>query len=159
MTVLHPSSATPQSREVAASERRSRPRRRLPWLQRHVHPRRQVPGTVAVFVLGAVVGAVASWWTVRAGTNLDYGDAMAHLTIAQRITDSRAPGLSQLGTVWLPLPHLLLLPLVQVGGESEAGDRQLASHFLAKSLAGGAVERLQLVRPLLPLLACTKKTR
>ena len=114
MTVLHPSSATPQSREVAASERRSRPRRRLPWLQRHVHPRRQVPGTVAVFVLGAVVGAVASWWTVRAGTNLDYGDAMAHLTIAQRITDSRAPGLSQLGTVWLPLPHLLLLPLVHV---------------------------------------------
>ena len=42
-----------------------------------------------------------------------YGDAVAHLGIARRILDSRNPGLSQLGGVWLPLPHLLLLPFVQ----------------------------------------------
>ncbi len=74
---------------------------------------RRVPGTVPVFVLGCLAGALASVYTVRTGTNLDYGDAMAHLTISRRVFDSKVPGLAQLGTVWLPVPHLLLLPLVQ----------------------------------------------
>jgi hypothetical protein len=47
------------------------------------------------------------------GYLLLYGDAVAHLGIARRILDSRNPGLSQLGGVWLPLPHLLILPFVQ----------------------------------------------
>lgn len=47
------------------------------------------------------------------GWLLLYGDAVAHLGIARRILDSRWPGLSQLGGVWLPLPHLLMLPFVQ----------------------------------------------
>ena len=47
------------------------------------------------------------------GYVLLYGDAVAHLGIARRILDSREPGLSQLGGVWLPLPHLLMLPFVQ----------------------------------------------
>lgn len=113
MTAVQTAPADVRSQPALESASTRVDRRRLPWVERHVHPRRQVPGTVAVFLLGCAVGAVASWVTVRAGTNLDYGDAMAHLTIAQRITDSRAAGLSQLGTVWLPLPHLLLLPLVQ----------------------------------------------
>lgn len=72
---------------------------------------RRVSGSVWVFVLGAVIGAAASVYAVRAGINFDYGDSMAHLTIARRIFDNKAPGLQQLGTVWLPLPHLLLIPL------------------------------------------------
>ena len=47
------------------------------------------------------------------GYVLLYGDAVAHLGIARRIFDSRNPGLVQLGGVWLPLPHLLMLPFVQ----------------------------------------------
>jgi hypothetical protein len=47
------------------------------------------------------------------GYLLLYGDAVAHLGIARRIFDSRNPGLVQLGGVWLPLPHLLMLPFVQ----------------------------------------------
>jgi hypothetical protein len=47
------------------------------------------------------------------GYLLLYGDAVAHLGIARRILDSRNPGLIQLGGVWLPLPHLLMLPFVQ----------------------------------------------
>ncbi|WP_125566173.1 hypothetical protein [Nocardioides baekrokdamisoli] len=73
---------------------------------------RRVPGTVPVFLVGVALGAVASAWAVHRGINMDYGDSMAHLTIARRIVDSKTPGLQQLGTVWLPLPHLLLLPLV-----------------------------------------------
>ena len=45
----------------------------------------------------------------RQGDVLLYGDAVAHINIARRIFDSRTPGLLQLGTVWLPLPHLLIL--------------------------------------------------
>jgi len=45
---------------------------------------------------------------------LNYGDAVAHLHIARRIFDSHRPGLSQVGSVWLPLPHLLMIPFVAV---------------------------------------------
>lgn len=41
-----------------------------------------------------------------------YGDAVAHINIARRIFDSQTPGLLQFGTVWLPLPHLLMLPFL-----------------------------------------------
>ncbi len=41
-----------------------------------------------------------------------YGDAVAHINIARRVFDSLTPGLLQLGTVWLPLPHLLLIPFI-----------------------------------------------
>ena len=46
------------------------------------------------------------------GWTLYYGDAEAHLNIARRIVDSRTPGYDQIGTVWLPLPHVLMLLLV-----------------------------------------------
>jgi 4-amino-4-deoxy-L-arabinose transferase-like glycosyltransferase len=45
---------------------------------------------------------------------LNYGDAVAHLHIARRVFDCRQPRFSQLGSVWLPLPHILLIPFVQV---------------------------------------------
>ncbi len=41
-----------------------------------------------------------------------YGDAVAHINIARRVFDSRTPGVFQLGTVWLPLPHLLDIPFI-----------------------------------------------
>ena len=45
---------------------------------------------------------------------LNYGDAVAHLHIARRVFDCHQPRFTQLGSVWLPLPHLLLIPFVQV---------------------------------------------
>ncbi len=51
-------------------------------------------------------------YCVRHGTLLLYGDAVAHLHIARRVFDSLTPGFRQLGSVWLPLPHILLLPFV-----------------------------------------------
>ncbi len=41
-----------------------------------------------------------------------YGDAVAHINIARRVFDSRTPGPLQLGTVWLPLPHILMMPFL-----------------------------------------------
>jgi hypothetical protein len=65
-------------------------------------------------VMGAVLlGLMALIVCFTRGYVLLYGDAVAHLGIARRILDSRNPGLVQLGGVWLPLPHLLMLPFVQ----------------------------------------------
>ena len=64
--------------------------------------------------MGAVVLAFLSLIVCFThGYLLLYGDAVAHLGIARRILDSRNPGLAQLGGVWLPLSHLLLVPFVQ----------------------------------------------
>ena len=48
------------------------------------------------------------------GWTLYYGDAEAHLNIARRLWDSRLPGYEQIGTVWLPLPHLLMAPFTRI---------------------------------------------
>jgi hypothetical protein len=68
----------------------------------------------------SVVRLVAMMLTMAAlvyyashGYLLLYGDAVAHLHIARRVFDSLNPGFRQLGSVWLPLPHLLLIPFVQ----------------------------------------------
>ena len=50
-----------------------------------------------------------------------FGDAVAHINIARRVFDSRYPGLLQLGTVWLPLPHLLMIPFVLVNSWWRSG--------------------------------------
>ena len=43
---------------------------------------------------------------------LYFGDAVSHLVKARIFADSINPGLfEQMGTVWLPLPHLILLPV------------------------------------------------
>jgi hypothetical protein len=66
----------------------------------------------ALFFLVCVISLVAYMHFAQAGDLLLYGDAVAHMNIARRVVDSRTPGLLQLGTVWLPLPHLLMLPLI-----------------------------------------------
>jgi hypothetical protein len=60
------------------------------------------------------VSLLAIIWSWQHGAMLDYGDAVAHLHIARRVFDSHRPGLTQLGSVWLPLPHILLIPFVAV---------------------------------------------
>jgi hypothetical protein len=66
-----------------------------------------------VMLAAVLLGFMALIVCFNRGYVLLYGDAVAHLGIARRILDSRNPGLVQLGGVWLPLPHLLMLPLVQ----------------------------------------------
>ena len=69
--------------------------------------------TVPIALFAVVLGFVALVVCFTRGFVLLYGDAVAHLGIARRILDSKHPGLSQLGGVWLPLPHLLMLPFAQ----------------------------------------------
>jgi hypothetical protein len=62
--------------------------------------------------LAAAISVVSFFYHLQHGNVLLYGDAVAHINIARRVFDSRTPGLLQLGTVWLPLPHLLMLPFL-----------------------------------------------
>lgn len=43
---------------------------------------------------------------------LSYNDSMSHLDIARRVVEGLKPGFAQIGSVWLPLPHILMLPFV-----------------------------------------------
>jgi len=69
--------------------------------------------TFPVALAAVLLSFIALLLCFSRGYLLLYGDAVAHLGIARRILDSRNPGLVQLGGVWLPLPHLLMLPFVQ----------------------------------------------
>ena len=69
---------------------------------------------LAVLALCAAASIAAILWSWRHGAMLNYGDAVAHLHIARRVIDSHRPGLTQLGSVWLPLPHILMIPFVRV---------------------------------------------
>ena len=68
--------------------------------------------TYPFFAASVILGFVALFVCYSRGYLLLYGDAVAHLAIARRIMDSRWPGVGQLGGVWLPLPHLLILPFI-----------------------------------------------
>ncbi len=70
--------------------------------------------SLAVLACCAAASLAAVEWSWRHGAMLNYGDAIAHLHIARRVFDSRTPRFSQLGSVWLPLPHVLMIPFVQV---------------------------------------------
>ncbi|MHB1674865.1 MAG: hypothetical protein ACYCSP_11535 [Acidobacteriaceae bacterium] len=105
--------------------------------------------TVAVLLTAASLAFCA-----RHGYLLLYGDAVAHLHIARRIFDSRNPGFSQLGSVWLPLPHLLLLPFVQRVDWWQNGLAGAIPSMASYVMACAGIYRLarRWMRPLLALL-------
>jgi hypothetical protein len=58
------------------------------------------------------VSASVLAWVYQHGFTLYWGDAESHLNIARRIVEARTTGYEELGSPWLPLPHVLMLPLV-----------------------------------------------
>jgi len=63
-------------------------------------------------LIAAAIAITAARWSFTHGYVLNDGDAEAHFNIARRILDSRTPGPEQIGTGWLPLTHILLIPFV-----------------------------------------------
>jgi hypothetical protein len=86
-------------------------------------PDRSMARVAGIAVLASLFSFI---YYFQHGGLLLYGDAVAHINIARRVVDSQTPGLLQLGTVWLPLPHLLMVPF-------------LWSNSLWQSGAGGSV--------------------
>lgn len=96
------------------------------------------------------VGAVI-YFMMHGLQNLGNYDAVARLNIARKITDSITPGVGQLGGIWLPFPHILMVPFVQIEALWQTGLAgaivlgasfvlgavylQKTAYFLTKSLA------------------------
>ncbi|MFZ4621540.1 MAG: ArnT family glycosyltransferase [Bacteroidota bacterium] len=68
--------------------------------------------SLIIVLCASAAGAVLHYCSPE--SFLFFGDAVSHLVRARQFIDSQQPGLINIGTVWLPLPHLLLIPFVSV---------------------------------------------
>lgn len=75
-------------------------------------PKPLLEDTRFLFIIALVFSIIASCISYIKGWNIAYGDAESHLNIAKRVLSSPTPGFSQLGGIWLPLPHLLMIPFI-----------------------------------------------
>jgi hypothetical protein len=75
---------------------------------------------------GLLIGIAAAIFYYRRGLTLSHYDAKAHLVVARRVLDSLTPEYSQIGAVWLPLPHLLNLLPVQIDAFYRTGASAVA---------------------------------
>jgi hypothetical protein len=98
--------------------------------------------TTLVGQLAAAVSLVTFLFYFRHGDLLLYGDAVAHINIARRVIDSQTPGLLQLGTVWLPLPHLLMVPFLLSNSAWQTGVAGAIPSMVAYVLGTVGVFRL-----------------
>jgi hypothetical protein len=89
-----------------------------------------------------LAGSFAAWYYLRAGLTLSHYDAKAHLVVARRVIDSLTPGWKQIGAVWLPLPHLVLLVPTQVDLFYRTGAFAVAVSVLAFGVLAYACARL-----------------
>jgi hypothetical protein len=70
-----------------------------------------------VFLVTIVIGVSAAFvlYSLDRFSLIYYADSISHLVRAREYVDAVNPGLfEQLGTAWLPLPHLLLLPFTLI---------------------------------------------
>jgi hypothetical protein len=102
------------------------------------------PFPKALAAAGIVVGILAAGFYAHRGLTLSHYDAKAHLVVARRILDSLTPEYSQIGAVWLPLPHLLNLLPVQIDWLYRTGASGVAISVLSFGLACYAIARLVL---------------
>ncbi len=67
---------------------------------------------MAIFFALSGISIYAFYYYLQNGVGLSYNDARSHLDIGRRVVEGLKPGLAQLGSVWLPLNHILMIPLV-----------------------------------------------
>ena len=91
-----------------------------------------------------MAGIAAALFYYQQGLTLSHYDAKAHLVVARRVLDSLTPEYSQIGAVWLPLPHLLNLLPVQIDAFYRTGASGVAISVLSFALACYAIARLVL---------------
>ncbi len=69
-------------------------------------------GLGVVLVILTAISVYFFIYFYQNGLGLAYNDARSHLDIGRRVVEGLKPGLAQLGSVWLPLPHLLMVPTI-----------------------------------------------
>jgi hypothetical protein len=78
----------------------------------------------AVVVLG--LSAAFYLYSLDEHSLIYFGDAISHMMIARKIVDWEDPGLHHIGTVWLPIPHFMLLPFTLIDPLFKTGFAGLA---------------------------------
>ncbi len=76
------------------------------------HFLQNLPYLKIILFLSVFFAVGATFFSYTHDYILAYGDAESHLNIAKRVVHSITPGLAQLGGIWLPLPHIMMIPLV-----------------------------------------------
>ena len=66
---------------------------------------------VVIFILTCISSYMFIKYYLN-GLGLAYNDARSHLDIGRRVVEGLKPGLAQIGSVWLPLPHILMIPTI-----------------------------------------------
>src|SRR3990172_12930116 len=74
------------------------------WLEAH--------GLIIVIAVLSAVSIVSFVVYFQNGLGLAYNDARSHLDIGRRVVEGLKPGLAQLGSVWLPLTHAMMIPTI-----------------------------------------------
>lgn len=59
-----------------------------------------------------IISAYSCFYYLNNGLALSYNDARSHLDIGRRVVEGLKPGAAQLGSVWLPLNHVLMIPTI-----------------------------------------------
>jgi hypothetical protein len=91
---------------VSRIENRAPGRTRIGLLPDKAGPRAAAP-PVPVLAVTIALSLLVGTMVFASGAHLLHFDAKAHLLVARRVLDSLTPGWTQLGAVWLPLPHIL----------------------------------------------------
>ncbi|MBW7955333.1 hypothetical protein H3C66_01225 [Patescibacteria group bacterium] len=65
-----------------------------------------------LFVTLSVISVFFFYFYYHNQLGLAYNDARSHLDIGRRVVEGLKPGAAQLGSVWLPLPHILMIPTI-----------------------------------------------
>lgn len=114
----------------------------------------EVLGVESLVAVGLAILSVASLlWYYAHNELLLYGDAVAHINIARRVIDNRSwlSSFFQLGTVWLPLQHVAMLPFVWNARLWQSGIAGSIPSMIAYVLGGIGIFRL--VRGMTPTLS------
>jgi hypothetical protein len=67
-----------------------------------------------VAIVATMISVNAFLYFLSEGQTYAHIDAIAHVNKARGLFDNFEPGLRNLGSVWLPLPHLLMAPLAAI---------------------------------------------
>jgi len=97
---------------------------RIALLKQEVNP--MSLNSLIVGIMSACIGLLGLYWSYSHHVILAYGDAEAHLNLAKAAISGLTPSITQIGAVWLPLPHIMMVPLV-------------ANNFLWRTGLGGSL--------------------
>lgn len=99
---------------------------------------------IVIFVIVMIAGLSTAAYLY----NLDkysltyYGDSASHLVGSRKFVDWMNPGLHNMGTVWLPLPHFLLLPFTLIDPLFRTGFAGLAVSLPSVAITSSFLYRM-----------------